>query len=140
MTNVKPVGIDLGTTNSAVAWVNRSGRSVMVRNAEGDLLTPSVVLFDDAEIVVGKEAQSATLVHPDYVAEWVKRDMGSPVYSRAIRGQHLPPEVIQACILRKLRADLVEALGPEVRVSSPCRPISTSPAARRPPMPARWPG
>jgi len=116
MTNVKPVGIDLGTTNSAVAWVNRSGRSVMVRNAEGDLLTPSVVLFDDAEIVVGKEAQSATLVHPDYVAEWVKRDMGSPVYSRAIRGQHLPPEVIQACILRKLRADLVEALGPEARV------------------------
>jgi len=116
MTNVKPVGIDLGTTNSAVAWVNPSGRSVMVRNAEGDLLTPSVVLFDDAEIVVGKEARSATLVHPDYVAEWVKRDMGSPVYSRAIRGEHLPPEVIQACILRKLRADLVEALGPEVHV------------------------
>jgi len=116
MTNVKPVGIDLGTTNSAVAWVNPSGRSVMVRNSEGDLLTPSVVLFDDAEVVVGKEARNATVVHPHYVAEWVKRDMGSPVYSRAIRGEYLPPEVIQACILRKLRADLVEALGPEVEV------------------------
>ncbi|HUT95649.1 MAG TPA: Hsp70 family protein [Thermoguttaceae bacterium] len=116
MTKVKPVGIDLGTTNSAVAWVNPSGRSVMVRNSEGDLLTPSVVLFDDAEVVVGKEARNATVVHPDHVAEWVKRDMGSPVYSRAIRGEYLPPEVIQACVLRKLRADLVEALGPEVKV------------------------
>ncbi len=110
------VGIDLGTTNSAAAWVDASGRTAMVRNAEGDLLTPSIVLFDDAEVVVGKEARSATIVHPDRVAEWVKRDMGALVYSRAIRGEHMPPEVIQACILRKLRAGLVEALGPEVQV------------------------
>ena len=116
MTNPIAVGIDLGTTNSAVAWVDESGQSAMVRNSEGELLTPSVVLFDDAEVVVGKEARSATAVHPGQVAEWVKRDMGAPVYSRSIRGEYLPPEVIQACILRKLRADLVGALGPEVKV------------------------
>jgi len=116
MTNPKAVGIDLGTTNSAIAWVDESGRSAMVRNAEGDLLTPSVVLFDDAEVVVGKEARNATTVHPEQVAEWVKRDMGSPVYGRPIRGEYLPPEVIQACILRKLRADLTKALDSDVRV------------------------
>jgi molecular chaperone DnaK len=116
MAREKPIGIDLGTTFSAVAWVDESGRSAMLTNAEGDLLTPSVVLFGDAEVVVGKEARRAVTLHPDWVAQWVKRDMGAPAYSRPIRGKHLPPEVIQACILRKLKADLVRALGPEARV------------------------
>lgn len=112
MADARAVGIDLGTSNSAVAWVDESGRSVMLRNAEGDILTPSVVLFDDAEIIVGKEAKRLGPLYPDRVAEWVKRDMGKPAYSRPIRGERLPPEVIQACILRKLRADIVATLGP----------------------------
>ena len=116
MAREKPIGIDLGTTYSAVAWVDESGRSAMLTNAEGDLLTPSVVLFGDAEVVVGKEARNAATVDPDRVAQWVKRDMGSPAYRRPIHGKRLPPEVIQACILRKLRADVVEALGSEARV------------------------
>ena len=45
------------------------------------------------------------------VAQWVKRDMGAPFYSHPIRGQYLPPEVIQACILRKLKADVVRGVG-----------------------------
>ena len=77
MSSRRAIGIDLGTTNSCVAWVDDSGRTAMVSNAEGDLLTPSVVLFDDAEVVVGKEARSATLVNPERVAVWVKRDMGA---------------------------------------------------------------
>ncbi len=116
MARAKAVGIDLGTTYSAVARIDETGRSAMVYNSEGDLLTPSVVFFDDAEVVVGKEARSATGVHPDKVAQWVKREMGSSAYSRPIRGEHLPPEVIQACILRKLRADIADALGPDVKV------------------------
>jgi len=116
MAQEKPIGIDLGTTNSAVAWVDEAGRSQMVSNAEGNLLTPSVVLFGDTEVVVGKDARSATTVSPDRVAQWVKRDMGSPVYSRPIRGERLPPEVIQACILRKLKTDLVRSLGPDMKV------------------------
>lgn len=113
MADARAVGIDLGTSNSAVAWVDESGRSVMLRNSEGDILTPSVVLFDDAEIIVGKEAKRLAPLYADRVAEWVKRDMGKPAYSRLIRGQWLPPEVIQACILRKLKADIVAALGPQ---------------------------
>ena len=111
MSSERPVGIDLGTTFSAVAWVDDSGHTSMIRNAEGDLLTPSVVLFTDQEVSVGKEARTATTVHPELVAEWVKRDMGLPYYTRAIHGQKLPPEVIQACILRKLKQDVVRTLG-----------------------------
>lgn len=116
MANQKPIGIDLGTTFSAVAWVDHTGRTAMVPNAEGDLLTPSAVLFDDNELVVGKEAHNACTVHPEKVAELVKRDMGAPVFSRPIRGQYLPPEVIQACILRKLKADILHTLGPNTSV------------------------
>ncbi len=105
------IGIDLGTTYSAVARIDETGRTVMVRNAQGDILTPSVVLFDDREIVVGKEAKKAVGIETDRVAECVKRDMGQAVYSRPIRGEHLPPEVIQSCILKKLKDDIVKSLG-----------------------------
>ena len=111
MPRERPVGIDLGTTFSAVAWVDESGHTEVIRNSEGELLTPSVVLFTDDEVVVGKEARTATTAQPDLVAEWVKRDMGLPYYTRAIHGQKLPPEVIQACILRKLKEDIVATLG-----------------------------
>ena len=116
MASQPAVGIDLGTTNSAAARIGDAGRTVMVRNSEGDLLTPSVVLFEDAEVVVGKSAQSATAVRPELVAQWAKRDMGLAAYSRPIRGEYLPPEVIQACILRKLNADIAETLGCDARV------------------------
>lgn len=104
------VGIDLGTTNSAAAWIDEKGHSVMIRSTEGELLTPSVVLFDDDETIVGKAARAASTVHPDQVAQWVKRDMGFQVYRQPIRGRYFPPEVIQACILRKLKDDIVAEL------------------------------
>jgi molecular chaperone DnaK len=116
MPHERAVGIDLGTTFSAVAWVDESGHTSVVRNTEGDLLTPSVVLFTDKEVVVGKEARTATMIHPNLVAEWVKRDMGLPYYRRRIHGKKLPPEVIQACILQKLKAEIVGTLGDVGRV------------------------
>ena len=111
----RAVGIDLGTTNSAVAYIGDNGQSQMVPNDEGDALTPSIVLFGNREVIVGRQARSAGQADPDLVAQWVKRDMGAPVYSQPIMGHYLPPEVIQACILRKLRAEVVGRLGPEAR-------------------------
>ncbi|MCE9544119.1 MAG: Hsp70 family protein [Planctomycetia bacterium] len=107
----QPVGIDLGTTYSAIATLDANGRSVMLRNAEGDVLTPSVVLVDADEMVVGKFAKRAVATQADRVAECVKRDMGQPLYSRPVAGQQLPPEVLQACILKKLRGDAGPAIG-----------------------------
>lgn len=113
MANKRAVGIDLGTTYSAVSWRQESGHTAMVTNSEGDVLTPSVVLFEDHEIVVGKQAKKAGPLRPDRYAETVKRDMGNPVYSRPIQGKFVPPEVIQACILRQLKGDTIQALGPD---------------------------
>ncbi len=105
------VGIDLGTTFSLVAYLDSAGRPRTIPNAEGDILTPSVVLFEGASVVVGKEAVKAAALEPERIAQFVKRDMGSSVYAKAINGEHLPPEVIQSLILEKLKRDAEAKLG-----------------------------
>ena len=107
-----PVGIDLGTTFSVVAYLDGTGRPCSVPNSEGDLITPSVVLFDGASVVVGKEAVKAAPLEPDRVADFAKRDMGCSAYSRKIGGENLPPEVIQSLVLEKLKRDAELKLGP----------------------------
>jgi len=115
MAAIHAIGIDLGTTYSAVAQLDINGRTMMVRNSQGEVLTPSVVLFDDNEIIVGKEAKKSADQYPDRVAECVKRDMGNATFNKSIRGEFLPPEVIQSCILRKLKNDAVVSLGPNIK-------------------------
>ncbi len=107
MAKSKPaaVGIDLGTTHSVIAVVDKSGRPCTIRNAEGDLTTPSVVFFDQTRPIVGKEALQIAPFEPDGVAHFAKRDMGEAAYDKTIWGRHLPPEVIEALILRKLKND-----------------------------------
>ncbi|RMF94298.1 MAG: Hsp70 family protein, partial [Planctomycetota bacterium] len=105
------VGIDLGTTFSVLCYLDEAKRPVTVVNAEGDRLTPSVVLFDEDEVVVGKEALKAYAVESDHVAECSKRDVGYRVYHKVLGGKHYPPEVIEAFILNKLRVDAQKQLG-----------------------------
>jgi molecular chaperone DnaK len=114
--NNPAVGIDLGTTFSVIAHLDLAGRPWTIPNAEGDLLTPSVVFFDGSSAVVGKEAVKAAVTAPEEVAQFVKRDMGCQVYQKAIHGEHLPPEVIQSYILDKLRKDATLKLGEFRRV------------------------
>ncbi len=120
-TQQPPVGIDLGTTFSAVSYLDNSRRPNLVINSEGDRVTPSVVLFDETSVVIGKEALKAAALEPDRVASHVKRDIGSPHYSRTILGEQVPPEVIQSLILEKLKRDTEEVLGPisEVVITVP---------------------
>ena len=99
------VGIDLGTTHSVVAHLDAEGRPWTVNNAEGDTTTPSVVFFDRDAIVVGKEAVKAAAFEPESVAQYAKRDVGRVEAHRTIRGEEVPPEVVQALVLRKLRDD-----------------------------------
>lgn len=106
------IGIDLGTTYSVVAHVDGQGRPTSIINAAGDILTPSVVLFDHDGPVVGKQAVLAAAMDPDKVAECVKRDMGAKHFRRKIGGESLPPEVISSIILKNLRADAERKLGP----------------------------
>src|SRR5487761_1493062 len=109
---VPAIGIDLGTTYSVIAYLDPQGRPTSVPNAEGDLLTPSVVLFDDDGIVVGKQAVAAASLEPEKVADCVKRDIGGKHYHRQINGRWYPPEVISAYILQRLKADAERKLGP----------------------------
>jgi molecular chaperone DnaK len=116
------VGIDLGTTYSVIAYVDSQGRPSSIPNAAGELLTPSVVLFDEAGTIVGKEAVQASAMEPEKVAECVKRDMGGKVYRKKINNEHLPPEVISSIILRSLKADGERKLG------AVCQAVITVPA------------
>jgi molecular chaperone DnaK len=112
MSAAKPaVGIDLGTTFSAVARLDETGRPVTLPNAEGDLTTPSVVLFDGDDVVVGKEAVKALGTEAEHVALCPKRDMGSRFFSKAIDGKQYAPEVIQAYVLRKVVSDARRQIG-----------------------------
>ncbi len=110
------VGIDLGTTYSVVAALDASGRPRTVPNRHGDMSTPSVVLFEDDCLIVGKEAQRLALLEPDRVAECPKRDMGSHYYHQPIAGRQVPPQVISAVILKRLKVDAERRLGPIRRV------------------------
>lgn len=106
------IGIDLGTTFSAMAFIDAFGRPTTILNSNGNSTTPSVVLFGADGIIVGEEAVLAAAMEADRVAECVKRDMGSRHFRKDLGGQHLPPEVISSYILKKLKADAERKLGP----------------------------
>lgn len=107
-----PVGIDLGTTFSVVAHVDETGRPITVLNGSGDMLTPSAILFEEDEIVVGREAARASVMLPDSFAECFKRDMGGTVYHRKVGDVDVPPEVLSAFVLERLKRDTELRLGP----------------------------
>lgn len=107
-----PVGIDLGTTYSVVAHLDESGRPWTLSNAEGDITTPSVVFFEKGKAIVGKEAMKAAEFEPEGVARYAKRNMGEKLFEKQVRGENLPPEVLQALVLQKLKADAELKLGP----------------------------
>lgn len=107
------IGIDLGTTNSVVAYIDPYGRPITLPNADGDLLTPSVVYFEEnGPAIVGREAFKAGLLDPLQLVEAVKRDMGKEVYHREVRGKWLPPAAISGVILHRLVEDAAMRAGP----------------------------
>src|SRR5438094_270641 len=99
----KLVGIDLGTTFSAISTLDDHGLPVTLPNRDGEMLTPSaVLLLDDGSAVVGQAALDVALEQPDRVATLVKRHMGEPFYPRRVAGREFRPETLSAIILRKL--------------------------------------
>ncbi|MEQ1564424.1 MAG: Hsp70 family protein [Myxococcota bacterium] len=108
------VGIDLGTTFSAIAHVNQHGVPEILPNAEGDRITPSVILFEDEDVIVGNYAKQAAVVYPDQVVEFVKRHMGEADYRFKYRGREYNPEQLSSYILAKLKHDAELRLGHRV--------------------------
>ena len=109
--NDKAIGIDLGTTYSAVARIDELGRPVTLVNAEGDLVTPSAVLFDGPNVIVGKEAIKAVATDAEQVADCAKRDLGSRTFHKLLEGRQYPPEAIEGFVLKKLKEDAGRQIG-----------------------------
>lgn len=109
----KVIGIDLGTTNSVVA-VMEGGEPVVIPNAEGSRLTPSVVGFSKTgEILVGQLAKRQAVSNPNRTVVSIKRHMGSD-YKVNIDGKSYTPQEISAMILQKLKTDAEAYLGEKV--------------------------
>ena len=106
----KTVGIDLGTSNSAIASLDLEGHPTIVKNARGNPITPSIVTLGDHGRVLVGDPNLAT-ASPDRVVSAVKRQMGKRDFTIDFEGKELTPEFISALILRKLRQDAEESLG-----------------------------
>ena len=131
----KIIGIDLGTTNSAMAIMEGSSPEILV-NAEGDRTTPSVVAYRaDGDRLVGTPAKNQSVTNPDNTIYSIKRFIGRKYDETAserkqvpfhvsrgsdgrnmvdVNGSHLTPEEISAAVLQKLKADAEKKLGEKI--------------------------
>ena len=112
----KIVGIDLGTTFSAIAHVNDNEMPELIPNEDGDRLTPSVIFYDEGEFIVGEYAKQNALAEPENTVEFIKREMGKPSteFAREFGGKQYAPETLSAEILKTLKKDAGAALGEQV--------------------------
>ena len=106
----KIIGIDLGTTNSAMA-IMEGGEPIIIPNAEGGRTTPSIVAIkEDGERLVGELAKRQAVKNPERTIASIKRKMGSD-HKVTIDGKDYSPEEISAMILQKLKRDAEAYLG-----------------------------
>jgi molecular chaperone DnaK len=109
----KIIGIDLGTTNSCVAFMEGS-ESVVIPNAEGGRTTPSIVGFSkQGERLVGEAAKRQAITNPENTVMSVKRHIGTD-FKVSVEGKDYTPQEISAMILQKLKLDAESYLGEPV--------------------------
>jgi len=126
----KIIGIDLGTTNSAVAVVE-GGEPTIIPNAEGNRTTPSVVGFSKTgERLAGQVAKRQAVSNPDRTIASIKRHMGTS-HKVTIDGKSYTPQEISAMILQKLKTDAEAYLGEKVEQAVITVPAYFSDAQRQ---------
>ncbi len=108
----KIIGIDLGTTNSAVA-VLEGKEAKIITNPEGNRTTPSVVSFKNGETQVGEVAKRQAITNPNTISS-IKRHMGEADYTVDIEGKEYTPQEISAMILQYIKEYAESYLGEEV--------------------------
>ena len=108
------VGIDLGTTNSAISVI-RDGLPIMLKAADGQSVLPSVVGLDsEGQLLVGQAARNQIILAPERTIKSVKRKMGQDV-KLSLGTQQYSPQEVSAIILRTLKEQAERALGQPVR-------------------------
>lgn len=108
----KIIGIDLGTTNSAVA-VLEGGEAKIIPNPEGNRTTPSVVAFKNGEMQVGEVAKRQAVTNPNTISS-IKRHIGEANYTVEVEGKKYTPQEISATILQYLKGYAESYLGDTV--------------------------
>lgn len=109
------IGIDLGTTNSCVAYINSDGKPEVIPNSEGGRTTPSVIFFEDEGVIVGQAAKEEALINPEDTVSYIKRHMGEPSFKFSNKDNELfTPEELSAIILKKMKKSAEDFLGEEV--------------------------
>lgn len=107
-------GIDLGTTYSAIAYLDETGRPTICRNSDNMETTPSVVHFETPDnVVVGQLAKASAVIDPDNVVSLIKRRMGED-FPQTFHGKDQTPESISSFILRALVSDAANQTGDPV--------------------------
>src|SRR5215210_8099410 len=112
----KAVGIDLGTTFSAIAHIDAYGKPQIIPNAESERITPSVILFDGQNAIVGSLAKQNAVAEPEKIVDFVKREMGKSKaqFHREFTSKIYSAEELSAIIIRKLKNDAEKYLGETV--------------------------
>lgn len=101
----KIVGIDLGTTTSALSYLNELGHPEVVANADGERIMPSAVFFaDENRVLTGVEAIRSRQEDASKAVRWIKRKMGEENYFVTIAGKKYSPAEISSFIIKKVNS------------------------------------
>src|SRR5438105_10776965 len=116
MSTRKVVGIDLGTTFSAIAHIDAYGKPQIIPNTETERITASVIFFDGNNVIVGTVAKNNAVAEPEKIVDFVKREMGKPKdqFHREFGSKIYSAEELSALIIRKLKADAEKYLEEQV--------------------------
>jgi molecular chaperone DnaK len=110
----KIAGIDLGTTYSAIAHFDEYGKVDVIPNSDNERITPSVILFEEDEVIVGKIAKNQSVSNPENVVQFIKRHVGEPDWVRVINGREYTPEILSAIILKRIVSDAEDQIGESI--------------------------
>src|SRR5580658_1369890 len=112
----KAVGIDLGTTFSAIAHIDAYGKPQIIPNSESERITPSVILFDGTNAIVGTLAKQNAVAEPEKIVDFVKREMGKSKaqFHREFNAKIYSAEELSAFFIKKLKNDAEKYLGEPV--------------------------
>src|SRR5438045_7120277 len=107
MSTRKGVGIDLGTTFSAIAHIDAYGKPQIIPNSETERITPSVIFFDSSNVIVGTVAKNNAVAEPEKIVDFVKREMGKPKdqFHRDCKGKIYSAEELSALNIKKIKGD-----------------------------------
>ena len=107
-----PIGIDLGTTYSAIAAINPAGKPEIVPNGDGERVTASAVFFQsDGSTIVGQSAIDVAGAYPDRVVPWVKREMGNDDWCFEVDGKSHSAVDVSAVVIGKVKTDAEQRFG-----------------------------